>query len=279
MGRRDTLKSGKKCGTSEQAITRKGLAIYEMGGQIEPLTDNRWRVASWSQPNVSYVVSFGLNIPTCECEFHIKGNGRRCKHIAAIEHTLLAKTESPDVQSYYIPERKLKCPSCKKSEYIRYGTRQCKHEKKQLYKCKICNRQFRDNLGFEYRHTPHKYITLALMLYGMGVSIYECACEHLSTCGYNNPMDKTLCINSWELYRFNTTTKSGRQTGSRWEASTYPGHGVLFCHGDGPTDMIHTGMGDIVYQIKLWCHTATTKVQSPGRQNIQDIRYRWSTRI
>ena len=39
------------------------------------------------------------------------------------------------------------------------------------YKCPICKRRFRDNLGFEYRHMPCLHITPALMLYGMGILV------------------------------------------------------------------------------------------------------------
>ena len=41
----------------------------------------------------------------------------------------------------------------------------------QRYKCSTCGRRFRDNLGFEYRHMPRLFITLALMLYGVGISV------------------------------------------------------------------------------------------------------------
>ena len=62
------------------------------------------------------------------------------------------------------------CPDCKKERYTRDGWYHGKHEKRQRYKCTICKRRFRDNLGFEYRQVPHLYITLALMLCGMGMA-------------------------------------------------------------------------------------------------------------
>ena len=50
-----------------------------------------------------------------------------------------------------VEEKELYCPGCKKKRYVRNGWYCGKHEKRQRYKCVICGRRFRDNLGFEYR--------------------------------------------------------------------------------------------------------------------------------
>ena len=45
-----------------------------------------------------------------------------------------------------------------------------RYEDKQLYRC-LGGRQFRDNLGAEYRQIPKKFITTILLLYGAGASV------------------------------------------------------------------------------------------------------------
>ena len=159
--------------SSDETITRRGLQIYQKENQIKTLTDMRWDVASQSEEGVWYRVSFGLDSPTCECKYHTTGNRCRCKHIAAVEHMLLVHADDTlrTHDNIAIEKPKLKCPDCKCEQYTRYGTYRGKSGDKQLFKCKKCSRRFRDNLGFEYRHTAPIYITLTLMLYGMAMSV------------------------------------------------------------------------------------------------------------
>ena len=98
--------------SSEQAITRRGLKICQKGDQIKTLTENRWDVASQSTENVWYRVSFDGKAPTCECPYHIKGEGRRCKHIAAIEHILLISEELSHDNHITIKKPEVQCPDC-----------------------------------------------------------------------------------------------------------------------------------------------------------------------
>ena len=116
------------------------------------------------------MVSFAGESPTCECAYHTTGKGCRCKHIAAVEHTLLISSEATLGKKVDVKGKELCCPGCKKKEYTRDGWYHGKHEKRQRYRCVTCGRRFRDNLGFEYRQVPRLYITLALMLSGMGTS-------------------------------------------------------------------------------------------------------------
>ncbi len=169
MGRKKPRKP-RRGRASEQCITRRGLRIYQKGDQIKTLTGHRWDVASQSEEGVWYRVSFAGDSPTCECAYHATGKGCRCKHIAAVEHTLLISSEATFGKKVGVEEKELCCPGCKKKRYVRNGWYYGKHEKRQRYRCSTCGRRFRDNLGFEYRQVPRLYITLALMLSGMGTS-------------------------------------------------------------------------------------------------------------
>ncbi len=55
-------------------------------------------------------------------------------------------------------------------DYTRDGIYRGRYEDKQMYRCS-CGRQFRGNLGVEYRQMPKKFITAVLLLYGAGVPV------------------------------------------------------------------------------------------------------------
>ena len=110
---------------------------------------------------------------------HVTGKGCRCKHIAAVEYMLLKETVSSPKGKLIIGEVGLKCPECGKEEYVLNGKDEYG---KQRYLCKLCERRFRDNLGFEYRHTSPLFITLALVLNGAGMSPFniQIMLEHMN---------------------------------------------------------------------------------------------------
>ena len=126
---------------------------------------------SQSREGVTYRVSYGCGKFTCECPYHVHGKGCRCQHIAAVEYMLLQNAESSAMKETIIDEMKLKCTECGSQEYVKNGhDTECKSGKKQRYKCKECRHRFRDNPGFEGRHTAAVFITLARMLNGMELS-------------------------------------------------------------------------------------------------------------
>ena len=170
MARKKNQRRGR---TSQQNIDRSGREIYEQGGQITVLTDKRCDVKSQSREGVTYRVSYGCGKFTCECPYHTTGKGCRCKHIAAVEYMLLREAESPRSGDVVIGEAELACTECGSKEYVKNGKDKYKSGRKQRYRCKECRHRFRDNLGFERRHTAPAFITLALMLNGMGLSPFR----------------------------------------------------------------------------------------------------------
>ena len=163
-------KNSRRGKVSQKTITRRGLRICQKDGQIKALSGDRWDVASQSVNDEWYRVSMSLEGPTCECKYHATGKGRRCKHIAAVEQLLSISSEPAPAEHIVIEEQEMRCPKCKCMDYTRDGIYHGKYEDKQLYRCS-CGRQFRDNLGVEYRQIPKKFITAILLLYGAGVSV------------------------------------------------------------------------------------------------------------
>ena len=202
---------------SEQSITRRGLHIYQKEGQIKDLGGNRWDVASQSTEDVWYRVSFAGESPTCECLYHTTGKGCRCKHIAAVEHTLLISSEAALGKKVDIKKQHIVCPHCKKEKYTRDGWYHGKHEKRQRYKCTVCKRRFRDNLGFEYRQMPRLYITLALMLSGMGMAAanIQMSIRHLGVEVHVDTITRTLEHYSRVVDEYTRTIKPP-YVGDKW---------------------------------------------------------------
>ena len=115
MGRKKPRKR-RRGRASEQCITRRGLHIYQKGDQIKTLTGHRWDVASQSEEGVWYRVSFAGESPTCECAYHTTGKGCRCKHIAAVEHTLLISSEATFGKKVDVEEKELCCSGVQEEE-------------------------------------------------------------------------------------------------------------------------------------------------------------------
>lgn len=105
---------------SEQDITRRGLHIYQKGDQIKYLGGNRWDVTSQSTEDTRYRVSFAGKSPMCECTHHTTGKGCRCKHIAAVEHTLFISSEAALGKKVDIKKQHMVCPHCKKEESLTF---------------------------------------------------------------------------------------------------------------------------------------------------------------
>ena len=163
-------KNSRRGKVSQKTITRRGLRICQKDGQIKALSGDRWDVASQSVNNERYRVSMSLEGPTCECKYHATGRGRRCKHIAAVEQLLSISSEPAPAEHIVIEEQEMRCSKFKRKDYTRDGIYHGKYEDKQPYG-RSCGRQFRDNLGVEYRQIPKKFITAILLLYGAGASV------------------------------------------------------------------------------------------------------------
>ena len=159
-------------------IERAGVLIADTAKQIRGLGARRWEVASQSVAKKWYLVDLTENGFKCECKFHESRNGSRCKHIIAVEVTVLraeqAKRERPDGKpgkSIVIGRIGYACPRCRSDRYSKNGTRRCRRKGRvQRFKCGKCGRRFSANLGFEGRHIAAGLITLALMLFAIGTT-------------------------------------------------------------------------------------------------------------
>ena len=72
--------------------------------------------------------------------------------------------------------------------------KECKSGEKQRFRCKKCNRRFGDNPGFERRQTAAVFITLALLLNGMGLgpSRIQVVLKHMNVDVHVDTIDRWL---------------------------------------------------------------------------------------
>ena len=90
--------------------------------------------------------------------------GRRCKHMATVEHALLISSEAALGKNVVIEGQDLGCLGCREQEHARDGRCRGKREDIQRYERHVCERRFQGNLGFECRQVTRLYVTLVLMV-------------------------------------------------------------------------------------------------------------------
>ena len=159
-------------------IERAGVLIADTAKQIRSLGAKRWEVASQSVARKWYLVDLTENGFKCECKFHESRNGSRCKHIIAVEVTVLRAEQAKREEQGGKPGKPIvmgrigyACPRCGSDRHSKNGTRRCKRKGRvQRFKCGECGRRFSANLGFEGRHIAAGLITLALMLFAIGTT-------------------------------------------------------------------------------------------------------------
>ena len=77
-------------------IERRGIQIADGEGQIKHPYKKCWEVTSQFVSGKWYEVVLAENGFHCECKYHEEGGRRRCKHIAAIEITLMREVGRSD---------------------------------------------------------------------------------------------------------------------------------------------------------------------------------------
>ena len=118
----------------------------------------------------------GNDKTSCECQYHKKLSGARCKHITAVEISILSETselvnEDQQCNSTILERPDIKCPHCKSKKFTKNGKRKHKHkESSQTYKCSNCKYRFTHNYRFEQKRHNCKIIILSIALFSVGFS-------------------------------------------------------------------------------------------------------------
>jgi len=155
----------------EDMRAMRGYAIIAKGDTPKQIEPNVFTVPSQSSDKV-YTVTFDGKNWHCTCPDH-RYRKVVCKHIYAVRFWLALREKLVEEKTQ-IEETKPACKFCGSPNVIKYG----KNGKKQVYKCKDCNRKFVNNVSFEkLKYDPH-IITVTLDLYFKGVSLRKIT-DHL----------------------------------------------------------------------------------------------------
>lgn len=114
---------------------------------------------------------------------------------------------------------KLECRFCKSKEIVKYGIRNNKGEKKQVYKCKSCNHKFTRNDGFLYSKYNSQLITVTLDCFVHGMSMRDAA-GHIEMLYGKRPSSSTVLawIRKYGKMAESYTRKLKPKVGSVWMA-------------------------------------------------------------
>ena len=131
-----------------------------------------YRVLSQSG-NGSYLISQVEDGWSCECPDH-QFRVVKCKHIFAVEFSIALRKE---VSSNLVikPLNPQICPYCQSEEIAKRGVRHNSYGDIQRFSCKVCEKWFVINLGFEKMKASPQVITSAMQLYFSGASFRNTA--------------------------------------------------------------------------------------------------------
>jgi len=147
----------------------RGYAILAKGDEPKQIKPNVFKIPSQSSDGY-YLVTKGKEW-YCTCPDH-KYKKATCKHIYAVKFWLALKDKL--VKEETVEEPKPACKFCGSPDVIKYG----KNGRRQVYKCKNCNRKFVNNANFEKMKYDVHTITLTLDLYFKGISLRKIT-DHL----------------------------------------------------------------------------------------------------
>src|SRR6267143_2237266 len=156
----------------------KALTIVGQSDQIKRINAVTYKVKSQSSDFWYDVVHGYKQGWTCSCPDHMFRK-LECKHILSVfvskelRHNIVNNSDVKEIEK----ESKLIC-KCGSINVIKDGVRKNKSGTIQRSKCKECQREWSDNLGFANNKVNSKVITVALDLYFKGVSLRKVK-EHI----------------------------------------------------------------------------------------------------
>jgi transposase-like protein len=146
----------------------RGYAILAKGDEPKQIEPNTFKVPSQSSDGY-YIVTKGKEWH-CTCPDH-RYKKATCKHIYAVKFWFTLKDKLTKEETV---GAKPICKFCGSPNIIKYG----KNGRKQVYKCKNCNRKFVNNINFGKTKYDAHTITATLDLYFKGISLRKIT-DHL----------------------------------------------------------------------------------------------------
>ncbi len=150
-----------------QTREERGREIAEMG-QVVRLDEGHYQVVSQSGNGLYDVVSTEAGW-SCSCK-DFEFRHEVCKHQWAVQFSQALRVEVQRAQVVK-PLDSLSCKFCGSNETIKDALRHNAYGSIQRFKCKVCERRFSVNVGFERMRASPQTITSAMQLYFTGESL------------------------------------------------------------------------------------------------------------
>ncbi len=150
----------------------RGRRIATQNDQIRRIDDYHYEVKSQSSEKWYDVIGIESGF-SCNCPDHTF-RSICCKHIHSVEFSIKLR-ESVEKQIIINPVNVECCPKCQSNEIKKIGIRHNKHYDIQMYRCKLCDKKFSNNLGFERLKATPEAVTASLNLYFNGESLRHVA--------------------------------------------------------------------------------------------------------
>jgi putative transposase len=151
--------------------SEKAHKIVFQKGAIRRIDDKTYSVLSQSGNGSSYVV---ISTPQsgwrCSCP-DATYRRAKCKHALAVELSFELRKEVQETsKTIIVPVTTLACRFCNSDRVVKDALRKNKYGNVQRYRCRVCNKRFSFNIGFERMHASPQIITTAMQLYFGGES-------------------------------------------------------------------------------------------------------------
>ncbi len=141
----------------------------ELIDSVQRLDNHSYRVKSQSSNNYYDIIATEYGW-ACSCPDFTYRNVK-CKHQFAVEFSLQIR-KTVESQIVIKPINVQTCPICQTSDnVVRHGIRHNKSGDMQRFFCKLCDKWFVINLGFEKMRATPQMITNAMQLYFTGESL------------------------------------------------------------------------------------------------------------
>ncbi len=148
--------------------SRKARSIKMLNDGVEPINEgkNEYLIPSQTEKNRKYKVTINAGWYSCECPDNQESHNL-CKHILFLKTFFAIKLSRQKYKKLVSVVKP--CPRCESKDVIRYGLRKTLIGKKQIWRCRDCNKRFVNEPTSRIKGNAD-CVTMAIDLYMKGVS-------------------------------------------------------------------------------------------------------------
>lgn len=158
-----------------QSREAKGIALVK-NGSVKEISDSQYAIKSQRTDDI-YQISWKGDRWICSCVDYTKRQGKKCKHIFAVQYFQMMRNIVLDADRFGNFETEIRCPVSEKHEVTLSGFRYNKLGAVRRYFCKKCKIR-RSLRPIQRIHIEASMIAVALDLYFRGLSLRQVA-EHI----------------------------------------------------------------------------------------------------